>query len=83
MDFSASMIAEVMGVALVFVGLFKLDAINKGLGSLSEFAKHTTEEVKNLRERTHDHASEIFSLRARLDVKDRYDNQQRQSDKDR
>ena len=82
MDFSPALIAEIMGLALLFVGLFKLDAINKSLGSFGEFAKNAAEEIKTLRSKTHDHANDIFALKLKMDERDKHE-QSRQSKRDR
>jgi hypothetical protein len=67
MEFNPTIIVEVMGLALVFVGLFKLDSINKSLGSLTEFTKHAADELKELREKTDKHANSLFELQFRYD----------------
>jgi len=79
MNFDSSTIAEIMGLALVFVGLFKLDAINKSLGAFSEFAKSASEEIKSLRTQGHKHANQIQELRSRVDIREYYE---RKSKKD-
>jgi len=65
MDFDPTIIAEVMGLGLVFVGLFKLDNINKSLGSLTEFTKHAADDLKDLRDKTDKHANSLFELQFR------------------
>ena len=59
---SPSFIVEILGVCLVFVGLFKLDGINKSLGTLDEFMRSASQEIKDLRKKTHDHANKLFFL---------------------
>ena len=71
MELNATVVAEVLGLALVFFGVFKLDAINKSLGQLGEFARTATDEIQKLRARTHDHANEIFYIKLKLDERDR------------
>tara|TARA_B100001173_G_scaffold205465_1_gene177165 strand:- start:18 stop:278 length:261 start_codon:yes stop_codon:yes gene_type:complete len=59
---SPSFIVEILGVCLVFMGLFKLDGINKTLGTLDHFMREASEEIKELRKMTHDHANKLFYL---------------------
>ena len=82
MEFSPTAIVEVLGLALVFFGVFKLDAINKSLGQLGEFAKTATDEIQKLRARTHEHSNEIFYIKLKLDERDKNE-QPRQSKQDR
>lgn len=72
---SPSFIVEILGVCLVFMGLFKLDGINKSIGSLDQFMREASEEIKLLRKKTHDHANKLFYLEVLL--RERQDKQDR------
>ncbi len=63
---SPSFIAEILGVCLVFVGLFKLDGINKSMGSFENFARTAEEELKLLRKRSHELANKLYTLELRF-----------------
>lgn len=63
---SPSFIAEILGVCLVFVGLFKLDGINKSLGAFESFARTAEEELKLLRKRSHEVSNRLFILEGKL-----------------
>ena len=71
MELSTTFIAELVGLALVFIGIFKLDSINKSLGQLSEFAKTAAAALRALRNRSHDLANRVFIIETRLDSHER------------
>ncbi len=72
---SPSIVVEILGVCLVFMGLFKLDGINKSLGTLDHFMREASDEIKNLRRKMHDHANKLFHLEYK--VNERQDKQDR------
>lgn len=59
-------ITEILGVCLVLVGVFKLDGINKSLGSFEAFARTAEHELKLLRERSHEVSNRLFILERRF-----------------
>lgn len=70
---SPTFITEILGVCLVFVGIFKLDKINKSMGSFEMFARTAEEELKLLRKRSHEVSNRLFVLEGRLRKHDKQD----------
>ena len=67
----SSFLVEILGVCLVFMGLFKLDGINKSLGGLESFMREASSEIKELRKRTHDHSNKLFHLEIQRELENR------------
>ena len=80
MDLNTSFIAEIMGLALVFVGLFKLDSINKSLGAFSEFAKTASNEIASLRKQSSYQSEKLKELKTHHELKEYYERQQSKTD---